>query len=42
MTVYIPKPLVFAGAALATFVAYYIVRHEVPAAIRYIGKFEAM
>lgn len=42
MTIYIPKPLVALGAALGLFMTYYVVRHEVPAMVRYVGKFEAM
>ena len=42
MNIYIPKPFVALGAAFGVFAAYYVVRHEVPAMVRYIGKFEAM
>jgi hypothetical protein len=42
MNVYIPKPFVALGAAFGAFMTYYVLRHEVPAMVRYIGKFEAM
>ena len=42
MTIRIPKPLVALGAALGAFLAYYVIRHEVPALYRYVAKFEAM
>ena len=42
MSIYIPKPLVAAGAALGVFLTYYAVRHELPAMYRYLAKFEAM
>ena len=42
MTIHIPKPLVFLGAAFGVFMTYYVVRHEVPAMYRYLAKFESM
>jgi hypothetical protein len=42
MTIRIPKPVVFLGAAAGLFMTYYVIRHEVPAMYRYIAKFEAM
>ena len=42
MTIRIPKPIVFMGAAAAAYVTYYVLRHEVPAMYRYLVKFEAM
>ncbi len=42
MTIYVPKPFVALGAMLGAFLGYYVVRHEVPALVRYVGKFEAM
>lgn len=42
MTVHIPKTFVALGAVVGAFLGYYVVRHEVPALVRYVGKFEAM
>lgn len=42
MEIYVPKPFVALGAMVAAFLSYYVVRHEVPALVRYVGKFEAM
>jgi len=42
MTVYVPKPVLALVAALGAFLTYYTLRHEVPALVRYVGKFEAM